>query len=61
MDDWEDAADDFVYQAPVQTAVKTIWDDEEEEVAVAKVGPSAAQVEAAAKKAKEEEKATSKI
>lgn len=55
MDDWEDAADDFVYQAPVQSAVKTIWDDEEEEVVVAKVGPSAAQVEAAAKKTKEEE------
>lgn len=55
MDDWEDAADDFVYRAPVNHTVKTSWEDEEEEEVVTKVGPSAAQLEAAAKKTKEEE------
>lgn len=55
-DDWEDEVDDdFVPVVFKPAASKTNWEDEDEEEVAVKSAPSAAQVLAAAKKAKEEE------
>lgn len=55
MDDWEDEANFAPAAAAPTTSGKTYWEDEDEEEVVTKSAPSAAQLEATAKKVMEEE------